>query len=231
MTEAGRSPRGSYAKGVTRRAEILRVALDVVAENGIRSASTREIARRAGLTHAGLTHYFRTREELYMEVLRARDARDLAERWETTSDINGFLAIINANTQVPGLVQLFVEFAAEASLGKHPAHEFFVERTAGVRQLIAGCVVAAQEAGEFGPYADPDAVAQILIAVSDGLQQLWLLDRSVDMVGQIRRVWAGLRATSFLADSAEGAESPEGADGAQRGAAIAELSDAASRNQ
>lgn len=190
--------RGQYAKGAAKREEILAVALDVVAEFGCRNASNREIARRVGLTQPGLMHYFGSREELYLAVLRARDERDTAAHWVDKRNFQGFLDVIDHNTRVPGLVQLYVEFSAEASIGKHPAHEYFVERYAWVRELSAQSVRAAQESGEFGPNADPELIADIIVAAADGLQQQWLLDRSIDMVARLRAVWNGFAAQSRL---------------------------------
>ncbi|WP_297106439.1 TetR/AcrR family transcriptional regulator [Tessaracoccus sp.] len=141
------SARGPYAKGEAKRKEILRVALEVVAEMGCRSASNREIARRSGLSQAGLAHYFGSREELYMALLRSRDERDTAEFWNPQPNIEGFLALIDHNTQVPGLVQLYIEFSAEASIGLHPAHGFFTERYDWVRRNIAQAVRDAQATG------------------------------------------------------------------------------------
>ncbi|WP_243842122.1 TetR/AcrR family transcriptional regulator [Microbacterium hydrocarbonoxydans] len=190
--------RGAYAKGVAKREEILEVALEVVAELGCRNASNREIARRVGLSQAGLMHYFGSREELYMAVLRARDTRDTTTYWEPEHSFKAFLDIIGHNTQVPGLVQLYVEFSAEASIGKHPAHDFFVERYAWVRELSKESVRAAQESGEFGPNVDPDLVADMVIAAADGLQQQWLLDRSIDMVARLQALWNGIAALSKI---------------------------------
>ena len=190
------SARGPYAKGEAKRKEILRVALEVVAEMGCRSASNREIARRSGLSQAGLAHYFGSREELYMALLRSRDERDTAEFWNPQPNIEGFLALIDHNTQVPGLVQLYIEFSAEASIGLHPAHGFFTERYDWVRRNIAQAVRDAQATGVVGPGADPDEVGALLVAAADGLQQQWLLDRSIDMAGQLRRLWDGIVAHS-----------------------------------
>ncbi|GAT74593.1 TetR family transcriptional regulator [Microbacterium sp. HM58-2] len=190
--------RGAYAKGVAKREEILEVALEVVAELGCRNASNREIARRVGLSQAGLMHYFGSREELYMAVLRARDTRDTTTYWEPEHSFKAFLDIIGHNTQVPGLVQLYVEFSAEASIGKHPAHDFFVERYAWVRELSKESVRAAQESGEFGPNVDADLVADMVIAAADGLQQQWLLDRSIDMVARLQALWNGIAALSKI---------------------------------
>ena len=190
--------RGAYAKGVAKREEILEVALEVVAELGCRNSSNREIAQRVGLSQAGLMHYFGSREDLYMAVLRARDERDTADYWQPGSDFQGFLDVIEHNTNVPGLVQLYVEFSAEASIGRHPAHEFFLERYGWVRRELMQSVRTAQERGEFGPNVDAELVADIVVAAADGLQQQWLLDRSIDMVARLKAVWSGFAALSHL---------------------------------
>jgi AcrR family transcriptional regulator len=58
------------------RSEILDVALDLFSRNGYDRTSVREIARRVDLSQAGLLHYFNSKEELFTEVLRRRDARN-----------------------------------------------------------------------------------------------------------------------------------------------------------
>jgi AcrR family transcriptional regulator len=188
--------RGRYAKGVAKREEILQAALDVVAEYGYRKAPNREIAERVGLTQPGLTHYFGSREELYIEVVRARDQRDLGEFYDPNPTFAGFLDIIAHNVSVPGLVRLYVEFSAEATIPGHPAHEYFTERYAWMRRILTGMITRAQEAGELGPTLDPGIAVDIIIATTDGLQVQWLLDPDVDMVARLSRLWDGIRLAS-----------------------------------
>ena len=64
--------RGPYAKGVAKREEILKAALEVIARHGYRNTSTRELAAAVGLSEAGLLHYFGSKEKLFEAVLRAR---------------------------------------------------------------------------------------------------------------------------------------------------------------
>jgi AcrR family transcriptional regulator len=163
------SSRGPYAKGVAKRAEILRVALEVIARHGYRKTSTRELAAAAGLSEAGMLHYFGSKEKLFEEVLRARDEADRA-RVAGEDPIDGLRAVVRHNATVPGLVQLYSTFSAEAGDPEHSSHEFFVERYAGLRAALADAVRARQSAGTFAPDADPDAIATLLIALSDGLQ-------------------------------------------------------------
>jgi AcrR family transcriptional regulator len=163
------SSRGPYAKGVAKRAEILRAALEVIARQGYRRTSTRELAAAAGLSEAGLLHYFGSKEKLFEAVLRARDEADL-ERFATADPIDNLTAIIRHNGSVPGLVQLYSTFSAEAGDPDHSSHEYFVERYAGIRASLADAVRARQSAGALDPAADAETIATLLIALSDGLQ-------------------------------------------------------------
>ena len=161
--------RGPYAKGVAKRAEILRAALEVIARHGYRKTSTRELAAAAGLSEAGMLHYFGSKEQLFEAVLRARDEADMA-RFETGDPIDNLTAIVRHNGSVPGLVQLYSTFSAEAGDPEHGSHEYFVERYAGIREALADAVRARQAAGTLNASADPETIATLLIALSDGLQ-------------------------------------------------------------
>jgi AcrR family transcriptional regulator len=163
------SSRGPYAKGVAKRAEILRAALEVIARHGYRKTSTRELAAAAGLSEAGMLHYFGSKEQLFEAVLRARDEADMA-RFETGDPIDNLTAIVRHNGSVPGLVQLYSTFSAEAGDPEHGSHEYFVERYAGIREALADAVRARQDAGTLKASADPETIATLLIALSDGLQ-------------------------------------------------------------
>ncbi len=68
--------RGSYAKGVAKRNEILATALDVIADQGINGASIKELAAAVHLSQAGLLYYFDSKDDLFTQILRARDLAD-----------------------------------------------------------------------------------------------------------------------------------------------------------
>jgi AcrR family transcriptional regulator len=180
------SSRGSYPKGIAQRERILAAALDTVAQHGFSRSWTKTVAAQVGLTHAGLMHYFASREELYQEVLRVREERDRDDFADIPQGIEGFLAVIEHNQHVPGLVQLYVEFSADATHPSHPAHDYFAGRYAGLREALQRDVTLAQAQGEMAEDADPAAVAELLIAAADGLQVQWLLDDGVDMVATVR---------------------------------------------
>lgn len=184
--------RGSYAKGVAKREEILTRALEVIAREGYRGASVKELADAVGLSQAGLLHYFDSKEQLFTEILRKRDELDSVafgvdlEHPEAVDDIrSGYLGVIRHNAEVPGLVQLFARLSVDAADPGHPAHAFFTERGDTLRRVFADVIVRKQADGEITDRIDPDTLARIFQAVADGLQVQWMLQPDVDMAGTV----------------------------------------------
>ncbi|MCU1445206.1 TetR/AcrR family transcriptional regulator [Cryobacterium sp.] len=191
-TVATRKPRGAYAKTAGRRREILEAGMDVFATNGFRSGSIREIAEVVGISQAGLLHHFANKNELLAGVLELRDDRateyvDLSAP-ASIDTIRGFVRLIDYNAhQVPGLVELHCVLSAEATSPEHPAHEYFVRRYAWVLSFLTAAFQAVQDAGQLAAGVSPGSAARGMIAMSDGLQVQWLLDRdTVDMAQEIR---------------------------------------------
>ncbi|ALE04540.1 hypothetical protein AL755_02420 (plasmid) [Arthrobacter sp. ERGS1:01] len=180
------SAKGSYPKGVAKREEILRTALEIFSQEGYRGTSLREVARACGLSLPGLMHYFNSKEELLAAILKKRDENDFATRYVEGEDPFAMLsAIMRHNAEVPGLVQLYATLSAAASDPAHPAHEFFVERYREVRSSVAGAIRERQAAGKLAGNLDADKVAAIVIALADGLQVQWMLEPHIDMAEHI----------------------------------------------
>jgi AcrR family transcriptional regulator len=173
--------RGSYAKGVARREEILESALDVIGRKGYQNASLKEIADVVGVTPAALLHYFGSKEELFTEVLRTRDQHDGLDPAGLSADDAraAFLGVIRHNTEVPGVVALFSRLSVDAADPEHPAHSYFLDRSERLRETIADNFGAEGRRSAL----DPDTLARVIQAASDGLQLQWMIDPSVDMPG------------------------------------------------
>lgn len=181
--------RGSYAKGIAKREEILTVALDLVARQGFRRTSIKDIADAVGLTQAGLLHYFDSKDDLWVEVLRRRDEIDNTTEWDAADPAELLAAIVRHNAEVPGLVQMFVNLSAAAATDpEHPAHEYFRERYASSRRNLAADFRVMQEDGRLRPDVDVEQLTSVLLAISDGMQIQWLYDPSRDMAEHVELV-------------------------------------------
>lgn len=200
--------RGTYAKGVARRQEILDRAIEVFAQRGGSRTSLRAIAQEVGVTHAALTHYFGSLDELLVAVYREsaqrleeaaasrdndggadpRGGADPADDAGRACDADALISPAEAmrisaaeNREIPGMVQLYSTLVASALDGAHPAAQAFAtDRFARLRDELAARVRALQASGSLRADLDPALVAALVIAASDGLQTQWLLDASVD---------------------------------------------------
>ncbi|MCD9872623.1 TetR/AcrR family transcriptional regulator [Streptomyces guryensis] len=177
-----------------RRAEIVRAALEVIAERGYRGASLAAVAERVGLTQQGLLHYFPTKDALLVAVLKDRDQWDAVPATQWRVDL--LASMVEYNAMRPGIIQTFSALLGESVTEGHPARGYFTGRYRQVRESMAAVLRA--EYGERLPNGlTPERTAPLLVAVMDGLQYQWLLDpESVDMPGAFR---------DFLALLGEGA--------------------------
>ncbi|MFF8022027.1 TetR/AcrR family transcriptional regulator [Streptomyces sp. NPDC007896] len=188
MTQA--RARGPYTKTRVRRAEIVRAARESFAEHGFTMASLRDIAERAGITHAGLLHHFRNKDDLLAAVLAERDTEERRYAESRVPDMDHLTPylgdLLRHHQKSPELIRLWIELAVAASRPEHPAHGYFVHRyTWGSDQFARGMRGKAQR-GELHEALTPEHAATLLQAMLNGLQLQWLLDQDLDIVGPVR---------------------------------------------
>ena len=197
MAETQQGRRGSYAKGVAKREEILERALEVIAREGYRGASVKVLADAVGLSQAGLLHYFDSKEELFTEIVRKRDEVDMAtygpamrgqrragpaarrlrrRSSATTADVPGLVAALLADVGRRGRSP-----ASGPPLLRRPRRE----PARPVRDELARRAAA----GEITDRVDPETLARIFQAVADGLQLQWMLEPDVDMAGIVAQLF------------------------------------------
>lgn len=186
--------RGSYAKGLLKRDEILTVALSLFTEKGYGKVSMREIARESNLSQAGLLHHFPTKEQLFLEILRRRDDRDGDEVERAGHQGDHLVGVVERNAAEPELVRLFITMSAKSFDPDSGVREWFVERYQWLRTEVERDIRSLQARGELTPDLDVIEAASLLIAAADGLQVQWLLEPDcVDMGQRLRALWELLR--------------------------------------
>ena len=181
--------RGSYAKGVARRTEILDRAIEVFRERGADGTSLRSIAAAIGVSHAALLHYFDSREQLLIAVYAHQGAGsdgDAAVDAQRTA-VDVMVHAASENVSVPGLVKLYSTLVAaslesSSELGK----AYFTERFERLRLDLAERLRAEQRQGTVRTDVDPMQIAALIIAASDGLQIQWLLEPSIELEDTLR---------------------------------------------
>lgn len=171
-----------------RRAQIVDAALEAFAETGFHGASLRDIATRAGLTHAGVLYHYPDKETLLAAVLLRRDeqisTRHRVDAQDGLAALRGFAALASENVSARQMVELFVTLSGEAASPTHPAHAYFADRYRTVMDHLEPAVADLRARGLLAAPELTDAqVARQLVAVSDGMQLQWLItDGALDLV-------------------------------------------------
>lgn len=174
---AAADERVRQTRGEARREAILSEAVALFAEKGFRGTSITELADRVGMTHPGLLYYFGTKQRLLLDVVREREQREASALLEAVGDGpdelgRGLRAIARfvADDAVP--TRLYVVLGAENLDLGDPLHDFFVDRYARVRDLVASAV------RRSGASIDADQLGREVVATLMGLEIQWLMDPS-----------------------------------------------------
>lgn len=196
-----------YLKGRIRREDILAAAVAAYGEAGYHGASLREIAKRVGISHAGLLYYFPSKEALLAAVLQRRDAAD-SERERLLGEpglevLRSFVALTAHNSRDRGIVDIYSRLAAEAVSPEHPAHEYFQRHYRDARACVAESFRVLARDGKLRDGVGAEQAAVAFIALMDGLQVQWLTcPDDVDMVASVRGFLGYLLAVPLDAEPA-----------------------------
>ena len=170
QADKARNPRAGTA---ATRERILSAAMSVFANRGYNNASLLEIADQVGMTHAGVLHYFGSKDNLLTAVLERRDESDIdhieGHRLPTGAALLEHLVnTARANAQRKGIVQAYAVLSVESVTANHPAQRFFRNRFEGLRTIVADAL------REVVPGTLPESelvrAATSIIATMDGLQ-------------------------------------------------------------
>jgi AcrR family transcriptional regulator len=147
-----------------------------VARRGTAASTFDHVSREAGVSRGLLHYYFGTKEQLLAEAVR-RDCELRLERLEgqltTAKTANDFIALMAQNLQEtvieePDFVTLIFELFTLSRRNADIAVEY-----AGLmrssREHVAGMLAAAQREGVLRLHAEPEAVAEVLFSLGDGL--------------------------------------------------------------
>jgi AcrR family transcriptional regulator len=174
----------SKAQGRQTRARLLDAATKHFAEHGLRDTSLDDVAAAAGVTRQGLLHYFPSKTELLLAVLKHRDRKDVeAVPPDVMHGDNlpaALLAILQHDLEHPGLAQLFALSLAEGLRPEHPTHDYFRNRYLRARGTLADVIRHQQQRGQITDQHEPEALAMAVLALLNGLNINQQLDPETD---------------------------------------------------
>lgn len=170
-----------------RRQQVAAALFRIAARDGLAAVSMRTVAAEGGFSLGAVQRYFRSKDELlrfaFDQVVTAARSRldELAAgpgRPSFAEALRGALGALlpadPADQQRLAEARIWVAFYAEATVRDEFA-QLLRALDAEARTRLRRAVVAAQASGELAADRDPDAVAELILVVLDGL--LWAAAR------------------------------------------------------
>ena len=157
------------------RARIVDATWRVIVEEGLDKATMRRIASRAGCTTGLVTHYFTSKEDLLLSVvreisLRARERHAQAGAGLTGVDALRSVLLTGLPLSTDQIDEWKIWFALwNQSVTSPVLQQQWTRRAKGWSALLRSALVEAVERGEITPRADIDATVEALAAMNYGL--------------------------------------------------------------
>jgi len=196
--EAARALNGDKA---TRIVEAMRRS---VAQRGAAGSTFDHVAGEAGVSRGLLHYYFGSKEQLLVEVVR-RDCElrmaVLDERLAEARTADDFIDLLVFSLEEvvrndPDTITVVFELFSLSRRNEEIASELS-ELLRRIREHVAELLAAKHEAGVLHLHADPDAVADVLFSLADGVALRMLADPARDFSTTIA---AGVTAVRALLD-------------------------------
>jgi TetR/AcrR family transcriptional repressor of uid operon len=167
-----------------KRREILGAAIRCFTRDGFRGASTTDICTEAGISPGHLYHYFASKQaiiEAMIDLGLAYAAERLEKILAAPDVIEALLADIEETSlRLRPTQVLNMDGLAEAA--RNPEFAKIIERHTGAfRRMWADFLRQAQSQGRVDPGLDPDATANILIALIDGSRAMPIRNPKLDV--------------------------------------------------
>lgn len=159
--------------GVQRREQIVQATLELLGEHGVAAATTREIARRVGLTQPGLFKHFRnreailaaaihqTREQLAAELLASLDGGSVLERLRQLGA--GLMSFSRLNPWLPQLL-----FHTASLPPGHPMRPVLLQLPSMQRALVEDLLSQGVRSGELPETLDCQQAATAFVSMIVG---------------------------------------------------------------
>lgn len=158
-----------------RRAELVDACWRIISRQGIAGATTREIAKEAGVAHGILAHYFSDKDEILRAALRRAFERLAAHIQARVAGLSGAAALRTALIEALPIDQerLMGAQVQLAFWGRAVGDPTVIAEQRGSyeiwRTTVQDLVKDACAVGEMPGSDDPVACADVLVALIDGL--------------------------------------------------------------
>lgn len=172
--------------GAATRKKLLAAAREALIEAGHQSATVKEIARRAGVNHGLVHHYFKSKEALFVELLESEDTYSSHGLVEALRDRERAVQFLKEN--LFSMTRLRVEF-----------HSLAVEMPE-VKEALLRNIRINRSVVKEGMQIEDDALVSLIVAATSGLVLHAILDENLPIETILGRLYDLTTATPVPAE-------------------------------
>jgi AcrR family transcriptional regulator len=191
------SKRKPNARSKEKRDRVARAVIELVDELGHENVTTALVAQRSGVAEATVLYHFPTKDHLLVAGQLFLDDEQVAalglpdnmvtEQTEfSAEDFRRYDAVDDNRAR------LYLMIKGMSSVPGHPAHDYYAARLQRHVAMFATLVRGRIAAGVAHPDIDPEAAARQIIALWEGLGQMWMCDQTFSvgslLASGIRRI-------------------------------------------
>jgi AcrR family transcriptional regulator len=211
-----------HQQGIESRQRILEAAFEIAAERGYDGTTLSEVTKRAGIPPSSVYWQFENKDELLAEVVEEnyREWRDtratlIYERSSTNLSENVEFVmqhVLQGALIQPAFQRLGLMLSLERRVTELAARKRFRQIRDETRDLLTDWWERSlpEILGE-NRHSLASEMANVIIAISDGLLVMTQIDEGIDIDGPIRLITLGFQTalTQLVAQNEQGASNPE----------------------
>lgn len=167
---------------IVKRQKIIFTTIDLIHEHGIQGVSTREVARRQGISQGTVFQYFPKKKDLLIAVLdyfsmydtdlfQSAELRNLSSEEAIIFYVDAFATYHENYPAITAVNQAYEVLQNDPDLGDQ-VKRIFVNRSKFMKKLIE----EAKMAGMIKEETDSDVLADILTATQRGICLKWRIN-------------------------------------------------------
>jgi len=169
----GKKPRPQKRlRAEERRIQLLRIAKELFSEYGFENTTAKAIAAAAGVTEAIIFRHFRSKQELYANILDLKADEIGIDQWGT--ELSHFAKCENDEALVLSVVQHILEadrrdpqfrrLLLQAALTGHPLRKITAQRLLPLHRFLRDYIKKRQRRGAFQK-CDPELAAHAIVGI------------------------------------------------------------------
>lgn len=179
-----------------RREQLVRAALSLIGQRGLRALSVGAVARRVGVVPSAMYRHYRSKDELLsaaLEHIGERLEGNVRAACEETSDpldclwrlLMRHAQLIRENEAIPRIIFSEAVFSG-APQRKARLYGIITGYLKGVAEIVG----RGQQAGQIRPELDPGTVAIMFLGLVQPAAILWhLSDGGLDVTRHVQKAW------------------------------------------